>query len=73
MHSYIKEKILFQLGVTLQEYIGMLLMDEADDRERHTIVSQAFVETNKHFNEAFNISRYFQFYIPTTVTWFVIV
>ena len=51
----------------------MLLMEEADDRERHTIVSQAFVETNKHFNEAFNISRYFQFYIPTTVTWFVIV
>ena len=53
------EKILFQLGVTLQEYIGMLLMEEEDDRERHTMVSQAFVETKNHFNEAFNISRYF--------------
>ena len=37
----------------------MLLMEEADDRERHTMVSQAFVETKNHFNEAFNISRYF--------------
>ena len=52
---YFLEKILFQLGVTLQEYIGLSLMEEEVDKER---LSQAFEETNKHFNEAFDISRY---------------
>ena len=58
----LKEKILFQLGVTLQEFIGMSLMEAADDEETLSTVSQAFVETNKHFKEAFDISRFFQYF-----------
>ena len=59
------EKILFQLGVTLQEYIGMSLMEAADDEETLR-VSQAFVETNQHFKEAFDISRFFRYFTIKT-------
>ena len=62
------EKILFQLGVTLQEFIGMSLMEAADDEETLSTVSQAFVETNKHFKEAFDISRFFQYFISNTLS-----
>ena len=59
MNNNFLEKILFQLGVTLQEAIGLSLMETEDDEESLENVSQALEEANKHFNEAFDISRYY--------------
>ena len=52
------EKILIQLGVTLQDYLGMVLMKGPDDEESVNSVSNIFEEANNHFNEALQISRY---------------